>query len=108
MLPQPLLRFLLADEPGTGKTIMAGATWPSNGAPTAHAPCRRLGTNGTCPSCDETITVGYAGHCIRSRQPTASRMTGAGFSTESPGACALTAGIVVALAGKDHVLCPSG
>jgi len=24
MLPQPLLRFLLADEPGTGKTIMAG------------------------------------------------------------------------------------
>ena len=24
MLPQPLLRFLLADEPGTGKTLMAG------------------------------------------------------------------------------------
>jgi SNF2-related domain len=24
MLPQPLLRFLLCDEPGTGKTIMAG------------------------------------------------------------------------------------
>ena len=24
MLPQPMLRFLLADEPGTGKTIMAG------------------------------------------------------------------------------------
>ena len=24
MLPQPQLRFLLADEPGTGKTIMAG------------------------------------------------------------------------------------
>ncbi len=24
MLPQPVLRFLLADEPGTGKTIMAG------------------------------------------------------------------------------------
>lgn len=24
MVPQPLLRFLLADEPGTGKTIMAG------------------------------------------------------------------------------------
>ncbi|HYY65284.1 MAG TPA: hypothetical protein VE688_11750, partial [Gaiellaceae bacterium] len=24
MLPQPLLRFLLADEPGTGKTIMGG------------------------------------------------------------------------------------
>ena len=24
MLPQPILRFLLADEPGTGKTIMAG------------------------------------------------------------------------------------
>ena len=24
MLPQPCLRFLLADEPGTGKTIMAG------------------------------------------------------------------------------------
>ena len=24
MLPQPLLRFLLADEPGTGKTVMAG------------------------------------------------------------------------------------
>jgi hypothetical protein len=24
MLPQPNLRFLLADEPGTGKTIMAG------------------------------------------------------------------------------------
>ncbi|HEY5472930.1 MAG TPA: SNF2-related protein, partial [Candidatus Limnocylindrales bacterium] len=24
MLPQPLMRFLLADEPGTGKTIMAG------------------------------------------------------------------------------------
>ena len=24
MLPQPLLRFLLADEPGTGKTIMSG------------------------------------------------------------------------------------
>src|SRR6266511_2926581 len=24
MLPQPYLRFLLADEPGTGKTIMAG------------------------------------------------------------------------------------
>ena len=24
MLPQPRLRFLLADEPGTGKTIMAG------------------------------------------------------------------------------------
>ena len=24
MLPQPWLRFLLADEPGTGKTIMAG------------------------------------------------------------------------------------
>ena len=24
MLPQPHLRFLLADEPGTGKTIMAG------------------------------------------------------------------------------------
>jgi superfamily II DNA or RNA helicase len=24
LLPQPLLRFLLADEPGTGKTIMAG------------------------------------------------------------------------------------
>src|SRR5207248_1202849 len=24
MLPQPFLRFLLADEPGTGKTIMAG------------------------------------------------------------------------------------
>ena len=24
MLPQPLLRFLLADEPGTGKTMMAG------------------------------------------------------------------------------------
>ena len=24
MLPQPMLRFLLADEPGTGKTIIAG------------------------------------------------------------------------------------
>lgn len=24
MLPQPMLRFLLADEPGTGKTVMAG------------------------------------------------------------------------------------
>lgn len=24
MLPQPFLKFLLADEPGTGKTIMAG------------------------------------------------------------------------------------
>ena len=24
MLPQPRLRFLLADDPGTGKTIMAG------------------------------------------------------------------------------------
>ena len=24
MLTQPLLRFLLADEPGTGKTIMSG------------------------------------------------------------------------------------
>jgi hypothetical protein len=24
MIPQPMLRFLLADEPGTGKTIMAG------------------------------------------------------------------------------------
>lgn len=24
MLPQPMLRFVLADEPGTGKTIMAG------------------------------------------------------------------------------------
>jgi hypothetical protein len=24
MLPQPMLRFLLGDEPGTGKTIMAG------------------------------------------------------------------------------------
>ena len=24
MMPQPMLRFLLADEPGTGKTIMSG------------------------------------------------------------------------------------
>jgi hypothetical protein len=28
MLSQPRLRFLLADEPGTGKTLMTGMYWP--------------------------------------------------------------------------------
>jgi hypothetical protein len=33
MLPQPWLRFLLADEPGTGKTIMAGLYPSMSGSP---------------------------------------------------------------------------
>jgi len=49
MLPQPWLRFLLADEPGTGKTVMAGLCGVSRQALSGSAPCRSIMTCGSCP-----------------------------------------------------------
>lgn len=37
MLPQPRLRFLLADDPGTGKAIMAGCNWAQYSGSAAEA-----------------------------------------------------------------------